>query len=148
MKPGPKHMTNDEERRRKLREAEQRRKLKKLKFRELRKMYHRNSHDTERAAAEFIFPYLSKVQTAVLQYAMRKGRQGFTHHELHADIGNVSKSTYRSRCAYLVEMELIVATKEKRQHGKTKFIVWRYNDEPPKDEPEEPEPKQRSLFDE
>jgi hypothetical protein len=108
-----------------------------------RRLYHRHGHDTEREAAERILPRLNKLQAQVLDYAKRRGRDGFTHIELARDMGAASVSTHRTRVAELVTMGRIIKTTEARKHPPSPnwHTVWRYNDTfiAPADQPASPQ---------
>lgn len=86
----------------------------------------RDDPDTSHEAAAAVSPLLNEVQRAVLAFAKRRGRDGFTDPELSAYF-SCDGSTYRSRRAELVADGLIEDSGDRRrpEEGGRRFIVWR-----------------------
>ena len=91
-----------------------------------RKLYRREHHDTEREAAEAIFPYLNRIQVRVLTCARTFPLPGFTHRDLQERMGDETHSTMRTRVSELVDKGYIIKTRAIRQYppSKRNHIVW------------------------
>jgi hypothetical protein len=95
---------------------------------DIKKIHHRNGPDTERAAAETIFPHVNKLQAEVLQYARSIWPLGFTQQELAIALGSTAYSTHRSRVGELMRKKLLEDTGVRRATPPSKRmrVVWRY----------------------
>jgi hypothetical protein len=94
--------------------------------REIRKLYHRGGHDTERAGAEYIYPKIGRLQNEVLAFAARCGERGFTQQDLAETFPSKNWSSYRSRVVELCRRGLVEDSGRRKRHpGRPKdHIVW------------------------
>lgn len=95
---------------------------------DIKVLYHRGGHDTEREAAEAIFPHVTALQAQVLTYYMGIWPKGATQQEATEALGLTTKSTVRTRVKELSDKKLVVDTGKRRQHppSKRNCIIWRY----------------------
>lgn len=96
-----------------------------------KRLYRRRHHDTERAAAEAIYPFLTEIQEQVLLFFRSGWPRGFTQQEATEALGLPVKSTIRTRCSELAEDKLLEDTGRRKRHPPSKrfCIIWRYRPE-------------------
>jgi len=109
--------------------------------REIRKLYHRGGHDTERAAAEAIAPRLNYLQITVYRKAEAFGENGFALVEIERAFPEYVPSNTRTRVSELVDWGLVENTGIKRTFPPSgnQHIVWRVTDKgypPPPPDPQ------------
>jgi hypothetical protein len=92
---------------------------------DLFKLFRRNAKDTSVQAAESIESALPNFESMVYEYAVMRGKQGFTDEEMNQHF-DTYKSTYRARRSTLVDRGLIEDTglRVKGPNGRN-MTVWR-----------------------
>jgi hypothetical protein len=95
--------------------------------REIRRLYHRDGHDTEREAAKAILPKLNYLHTTVLRKAEAFGERGFALVEIERAFPEYVPSNTRTRVNELVGWGLIENTGTKRTFPPSgnQHIIWR-----------------------
>ena len=73
---------------------------------DLFKLFRRDAKDTSIEAAKSIIPTLPNIEAAVYEYAIMRGKQGFTDDQMNEHF-QTHKSTYRARRSTLVEKGFI-----------------------------------------
>lgn len=93
-----------------------------------KQLYHRGGHDTERDAAEAIFPTLNDLQWKVLQYAKKRWPECFTLVDVQNDLGSPTKSTHRTRVSELRKKGFIMDSGHRRFYPPSRrpHILWRF----------------------
>ena len=76
---------------------------------DLFKLFRRNAKDTSIEAAKSIIPTLPNIEAVVFEYAIMRGKTGFTDDEMNEHF-KTHKSTYRARRSTLVEKGFIEDT--------------------------------------
>ena len=92
---------------------------------DLFKMFRRNAKDTSIEAAKSIIPTLPNIEAVVFEYAIMRGKQGFTDDQMNEHF-QTHKSTYRARRSTLVEKGFIEDSgiRVKGPNGRN-MTVWR-----------------------
>ena len=92
---------------------------------DLFKMFRRNAKDTSIEAAKSIIPTLPNIEAVVFEYAIMRGKTGFTDDEMN-EYFKTHKSTYRARRATLVDKGFIEDSemRVKGPNGRN-MTVWR-----------------------
>lgn len=95
---------------------------------DIKRLHHRRGPDTEREAANAIWPHLNKLQAEVLDYARSIWPKGFTQVQLAEALGSPAYSTHRSRVGELRAKKLIEDTGVRVTHppSKRQRVVWRF----------------------
>lgn len=90
------------------------------------KLHRKDDLDTAVEAAKLIHPHLGVIQLMVLQYAIKRGSDGFTDQDL-CDYYDNHGSTYRSRRSELTAEGLVVDSgRTRRLKSGRNAVVWIY----------------------
>ena len=92
---------------------------------DLFKLFRRDAKDTSIEAAKSIIPTLPNIEAVVFEYAIMRGKQGFTDDQMNEHF-QTHKSTYRARRSTLVEKGFIEDSgiRVKSPNGRN-MTVWR-----------------------